>query len=166
MRLVLEPRALVRDAVCVRALAVARAHARLALDLALVHVAVAVRAAARAAAQFGNKNRTVTVNNVYVGLAVIRGPHWMRHWREDAIGGEIPTVGRVVGFFDQDGVLVGRTAVGAWSFPYPEPVFDYREWCAVRWSATNRESIYPIGATLAFGGAFKHRGCFALSMAA
>lgn len=125
----------------------------------------ATKAAVRAV-RSANRNRTVTVHNAYVGLAVIRGPHWMPHWREDAIGGEIATVGRVVGFFDQDGVLVGRNAVGVWSFPYPEPVFDYSEWCAVLWSATNRESIYPIGSSFVFGATPRRRRCFTLSMAA
>ena len=97
----------------------------------------------------------VTLRNVYVGLAVVRGPHWMRHWREDAIGGEVCGMGRVVGFFDQDGRLVGRRANGE---DDRSPAYAERAgWCAVHWLATQREAAYPIGAKVTFMAGARRR---------
>lgn len=100
----------------------------------------------------------VTLRNVYVGLAVVRGPHWMRHWREDAVGGEVRGMGRVVGFFDDDGRLVGRRANGEGGPAYAERA----GWCAVHWLATQREVAYPIGVHVAFmSGARRYALCAA-----
>ena len=87
----------------------------------------------------------VKLENVHIGQRVRRGHNWRSRWRDDKRG-----YGVVVGYSDENGCLVGRNTNGSYYDAFY--VLDSKKvsvgggWCAVRWSESSKESIYPIGA--------------------
>ncbi|KAJ1453698.1 hypothetical protein M885DRAFT_618890 [Pelagophyceae sp. CCMP2097] len=92
----------------------------------------------------------VTLANVEVGLRVVRGRHWRTGkyaWKDDRHG-----LGTILGLTDFHGRLHGANAAtphayDRFHFKIPGVATQGPRWCTVRWDATDKESIYPIGAT-------------------
>ncbi|KAJ1460000.1 hypothetical protein M885DRAFT_560245 [Pelagophyceae sp. CCMP2097] len=105
-----------------------------------------------------------------VGLRVVRGRHWRAQWRDDSHG-----CGTIIGFLDSGGALRGRQTVTrkyADMFHTPQDKHcgpghqpQGPGWCAVRWDVSDKEALYPIGATGPLGEWWTGGQCYALALA-